>query len=68
MFTFDTEWPADAAEFCPTEGYHDIFVCGTYKLLDEPSDPTSEEKQPQERKGQCLVFRTGYDAEAGPTW
>ena len=68
MFPFDTVWPADAAEFCPTEGYRDIFVCGTYKLLDEPSNPSNEEKKPQERRGQCLVFRTGCDAETALTW
>lgn len=32
----DTDYSADCVEFCPFEGYQDIFVCGTYQVL-EPS-------------------------------
>ncbi|XP_014213614.1 diphthine methyltransferase [Copidosoma floridanum] len=30
--TFDTKYSADSVEWCPAEGYEDIFVCGTYQL------------------------------------
>ncbi|CAA7265794.1 unnamed protein product [Cyclocybe aegerita] len=59
MTTFDTIHPADSLEFCPTNGFHDLFVCGTYKLLDQ--EPSS--KVPQTRTGQCLVFRVITDNE-----
>lgn len=36
MVALDTVWPADSVEFCPHESAFDIFVCGTYRLLDQP--------------------------------
>jgi diphthamide biosynthesis protein 7 len=51
--SFDTDYPADTLEFCPTPGFQDLFACGTYKLLDQ------QEEEIQTRKGQCLVFRMG---------
>jgi diphthamide biosynthesis protein 7 len=32
----DTEYSADCIEWCPFAGYQDLFVCGTYQVL-EPS-------------------------------
>jgi diphthamide biosynthesis protein 7 len=62
MVNFDTVFPADSLEFCPTIGYQDIFVCGTYNLLEQsPSQSESGEVGSgvaQNRRGQCLVFRT----------
>lgn len=29
----DTDYSADVVEFCPTEGSQQLFVCGTYQLL-----------------------------------
>lgn len=59
--SFDTVLPADSLEFCPTSGFHNLFVCGTYKLLDqiEQDVETVEGRStvPQTRRGQCLVFR-----------
>ena len=49
----DTVLPADSLEFCPSSGFHDIFVCGTYKL-EEPS---------RTRRGQCLVFKVLLDSK-----
>ena len=49
----DTDYPADSLEFCPTPGFEDLFVCGTYDLLDLPEGRT------QKRRGQCLVFQMG---------
>ena len=60
---FDTILPADSVEFCPTPGFHDIFVCGTYHLLtDQPTTQADvldggRSKAQQKRRGQCLVFR-----------
>lgn len=33
----DTVWPADSVEFCPHEESRNVFVCGTYKLEEDPS-------------------------------
>lgn len=54
---FDTDYPADSLEFCPTPGFQDLFVCGTYKLLDQ------QEEGFQKRRGQCLVFRMGQSSQ-----
>ena len=32
--TFDTIYSADSVEWCPIEGFKDLFVCGTYQLND----------------------------------
>ena len=39
---YDTDWPADSAEFCPHPSAQDIFVCGTYKLEQSPEGQTPE--------------------------
>jgi hypothetical protein len=54
----DTVLPADSLEFCPSSGFHNIFVCGTYKL----------EELSRTRKGQCLVFKVLLDSERQLTW
>lgn len=58
--TFDTEWPADSVEFCPSTA-RSVFVCGTYKLDDPQEDSSTSpevqvESQKQRRRGKCLVF------------
>ena len=62
MVVFDTVFPADSLEFCPTVGYQEIFVCGTYNLLEQPPSQSESEEVgssvAQKRRGQCLVFRT----------
>lgn len=58
--SFDTIYPADTLEFCPNEGFHDLFVCGTYKLIERapvPETEIPEEPIPAKRIGQCMVFR-----------
>ncbi|EFI28615.1 WD-40 repeat-containing protein [Coprinopsis cinerea okayama7 len=55
---FDTDYPADSVEFCPNPGFSNIFVCGTYKLVESPKPPAPGLPTPKAyRKGQCLVFR-----------
>ena len=39
----DTEYSADCVEWCPFEPCQDIFVCGTYQVL-EPK-PAAEERR-----------------------
>ncbi|KAH9486927.1 Diphthine methyltransferase [Psilocybe cubensis] len=73
MVSFDTIWPADSLEFCPAPGFQDIFVCGTYKLLEDPAqaltEPSAEangkSKISQSRRGQCLAFRVIPEAKNG---
>jgi diphthamide biosynthesis protein 7 len=75
MVALDTVWPADSVEFCPHESASDIFVCGTYRLLDQPPvhapsklgdsdsvdcEPTIR-KQSQVRRGKCLVLQVAAE-------
>lgn len=32
LTSHDTIFPADTVEWCPITDYHNVFVCGTYKL------------------------------------
>lgn len=54
LHTVDTEYSADCIEFCPIEGYHHLFVCGTYQVLDpsEKGDGTTQTN----RTGRLLLF------------
>ncbi|WVQ94527.1 hypothetical protein IAU59_001606 [Kwoniella sp. CBS 9459] len=36
----DTLYSADSIEWCPFQGYQDIFVCGTYQII-KPEEPSS---------------------------
>ena len=43
LWRWDTEWPADTVEFCPTPPYRHLLLCGTYRLReDQPADVTPE--------------------------
>jgi diphthine methyl ester acylhydrolase len=53
--TFDTVEPADSVEFCPHPRAQDVFVCGTYKLL-EADVGDNAPAQAQCRRGKCLVL------------
>ncbi|XP_070580514.1 diphthine methyltransferase-like [Ptychodera flava] len=71
----DTEYSADAVEWCPISGHLNVLVCGTYQLADNEKTPDSkapaseqmvdscvaEENvdEPKIRKGRLLI----YDAE-----
>ncbi|KAF8973930.1 WD-40 repeat-containing protein [Flammula alnicola] len=75
MATFDTVLPADSLEFCPTANFQDIFVCGTYKLVDQQqsseleaipiSEAESSSRVTQTRRGHCLVFQVTPDPDGG---
>lgn len=45
----DTEYSADSIEWCPLEGYRDLFVCGTYQVV-QP-DPPAAAKRADEVEG-----------------
>jgi diphthine methyl ester acylhydrolase len=67
MHHFDTVFPADSVEFCPHPDASNIFVCGTYKLEQDPvivnvqgDDelyPLLTQVAQQKRTGKCLVFQ-----------
>ncbi|KAG8962755.1 hypothetical protein FRC05_005121 [Tulasnella sp. 425] len=54
---FDTEYSADAVEFCPNGDALDIFICGTYQLQEETAE------RPRRRLGRCYLFETSDDGE-----
>jgi len=35
LHLFDTEYTADAAEWCPVVGFQDMLLCATYQLITE---------------------------------
>lgn len=54
--TFNTEFSADSVEWCPSENFEDIFVCGTYQLTnDETKDSSATEIK--KRVGRIYLFQ-----------
>ena len=43
LWRWDSEWPADTAEFCPTPPYRHLLLCGTYRLREGQPDNVSPE-------------------------
>ena len=35
LHSFDTEYSADAVEWCPVVGFQDMLLCATYQLVNE---------------------------------
>ncbi|KAG5722506.1 WD repeat-containing protein 85 [Termitomyces sp. T112] len=66
--SLDTNFPADAVEFCPHPNAFDILVCGTYKLetagIPIVTNPAPVES-PQRRRGQCLVLQLDNSSTSG---
>lgn len=65
---FDTDYPADSVEFCPSAGFEDVFVCGTYKLLQNSrreSEDVANDASSRQRIGKCIVFKVsrGQDGD-----
>jgi len=52
----DTDYSADCIEFCPFQGFENIFVCGTYQVI-EPAASTN--KQTRRSKDRHLAQRRG---------
>ncbi|XP_043282529.1 diphthine methyltransferase [Venturia canescens] len=69
MFTtldsFDTEYSADSVEWCPAEGFKDLFVCGTYQLVpgEEDNSSGSKSQKIQTRLGKIYLFRVILDGK-----
>ncbi|XP_029468920.1 diphthine methyltransferase [Rhinatrema bivittatum] len=55
----DTEYNADAVEWCPVDGWHNILVCGTYQLKKPESKPAAgdeESENPHTRLGRLYLY------------
>ncbi|KAF9015168.1 WD40-repeat-containing domain protein [Cyathus striatus] len=57
---FDTIFPADSLEFCPSSSASNLFVCGTYKLDETEHISDQPSTHGQHRRGQCLVFEIDF--------
>jgi hypothetical protein len=53
---YDTVLHADAVEFCPVQGLHDVMVCGTYQLQESEQGGRAEH---QTRIGRLYLLRVG---------
>uniref|UniRef100_A0A7M4EY99 Uncharacterized protein n=1 Tax=Crocodylus porosus TaxID=8502 RepID=A0A7M4EY99_CROPO len=50
----DTEYSADAVEWCPVAGWHSVLVCGTYQL--RKPVPACEGDEPHTRLGRLYLY------------
>lgn len=55
--TFDTIFSADSVEWCPIDGFNDLFVCGTYELTKEEEELLQQQNKLQKRLGKIFLFR-----------
>ncbi|KAK3579536.1 hypothetical protein CHS0354_028368 [Potamilus streckersoni] len=46
--TLDTEFCADATEWCPIDGFQDILLCGTYQLQEREASCDADERSKEE--------------------
>lgn len=57
LCSLDTEFSADSVEWCPIQEFHNIFVCGTYKLETQlTSSDNSTNIKCQTRTGRLYLF------------
>ncbi|XP_062929875.1 diphthine methyltransferase [Mobula hypostoma] len=54
----DTEYSADAVEWCPIDKFHNVLTCGTYQLKnpEEKGSGDSEINEPQLRQGRLYLY------------
>nr|XP_060613422.1 diphthine methyltransferase isoform X1 [Anolis sagrei ordinatus] len=55
----DTEYSADAVEWCPVEGWHGLLACGTYQLKkpsSQPGENPNENNEPHVRLGRLYLY------------
>ncbi|XP_072096640.1 diphthine methyltransferase isoform X2 [Mobula birostris] len=54
----DTEYSADAVEWCPIDKFHNVLTCGTYQLknAEEKGSGDSEINEPQLRQGRLYLY------------
>lgn len=58
----DTEFSADAVEWCPVPGWHSLLACGTYQLQ-RPAGKAGEDSEPPLRVGRLYLYR--FSTEEG---
>ncbi|XP_075217689.1 diphthine methyltransferase [Lycorma delicatula] len=56
LYSWDTEYSADSLEWCPIQKFHDVFVCGTYKLEQNSGNDDSVNPKCQQRIGRLYLF------------
>ncbi len=76
LASVDTTYSADCIEFCPFEGFEDLFICGTYQIVKtevedapslKPSDHDGSEDEDDSsspatsRVGRLLLYKIGGD-------
>ncbi|ESO12261.1 hypothetical protein HELRODRAFT_93198 [Helobdella robusta] len=52
LLVLDVDYPADSAEWCPFDNFHDILLCGNYQLQANEGSNESDTK----RFGRVLLF------------
>ena len=52
LHSWDTEYSADAVEWCPVPDYQHILLCGTYQL-----DNTAAQQQQQQQQQQVVQYQ-----------
>ncbi|XP_069789358.1 diphthine methyltransferase isoform X3 [Narcine bancroftii] len=54
----DTEYSADAVEWCPIDKWHNVLTCGTYQLKnpEEQGSGNLEMNEPQIRQGRLYLY------------
>jgi diphthamide biosynthesis protein 7 len=48
LHQWDTEYSADAVEWCPIEGYRHVLICGTYQLDSKAAQQHQQQQQEQQ--------------------
>ncbi|XP_038637799.1 diphthine methyltransferase [Scyliorhinus canicula] len=64
----DTEYSADAVEWCPIDTWHHVLTCGTYQLKDpkEKGAGDSEINEPHVRQGRLYLYCFNQDRLYSP--
>ncbi|XP_067868844.1 diphthine methyltransferase [Heterodontus francisci] len=64
----DTEYSADAVEWCPIDTWHNILTCGTYQLKNpkEKGAGDSENNEPHLRQGRLYLYCFNQDQLYSP--
>ncbi|XP_041094458.1 diphthine methyltransferase isoform X2 [Polyodon spathula] len=64
----DTEFSADAVEWCPVPGWHSLLTCGTYQLLrpaGKAGEESGEDSEPPLRVGRLYLYQLNPEEGCG---